>query len=111
MGISISKHPIIPSNEVEKIINRSNENLENYFNNNFMNYEIDIRFFQKQILKSKNLDFVKGIFSLFSDEIMSFNDFKQFYSILLSNKYEYVLKFISYLLFYPKNEVQESDYK
>ena len=111
MGISISKHPIIPSNEVEKIINRNNENLENYFNNNFMNYEIDIRFFQKQILKSKNLDFVKGIFSLFSDEIMSFNDFKQFYSILLSNKYEYVLKFISYLLFYPKNEVNESDYK
>ena len=65
MGISISKHPSIPSNEVEKIINRSNENLENYFNNNFMNYEIDIRFFQKQILKSKIFLFQNSIHILY----------------------------------------------
>ena len=111
MGITLSKKNIIPNNEVEKIINKNNENLEIYFNNNFMNYEIDIKFFQKQILKSKNFDFVKGIFSLFSDEIMSFNEFKQFYAILLSKNYEYILKFISYLLFNQKDEVYEHEYK
>ena len=115
MGIIYGRRNFISSDIIYYNIKRNNPNLENYFQHRSFRRGIEIQTFRDDILKESNVEFINGIFSLFSyREEMSFSDLKYFYTMFNPNDADILqgkLKFMAELLFNQQSYVEENIFK